>query len=95
LIREHQQRGADPSHMIFIDYSQALYELRKYDEAIGIGKLAIKLNRSRPGVHKYVALSQKVNGDIDEAKMTMAQAILYERHGIRTICKIMRNFCGS
>ena len=80
LIREHKQHGVDPSNLILIDYSRALYELRKYDEAIEYGNMGIKLNRSRPGVHKYVALSQKVNGDIDEAKKTMAQAILYERH---------------
>ena len=42
--------------------------------------MAIELNRSRPGVHEYVALSRKANGDIDEAKKTMSQAILYEHH---------------
>ena len=80
LFMEHKQRGADPSDMMITDYSRALYELQKYDEAILVGKLAIELNRSRPGVHKYVALSQKANGDIDAAAKTMSRAILYEEH---------------
>ena len=82
LIREFMQRGEYPSHtdLMIIDCSRALYELRKYDEAIEYGKLAIELNRSLPGVHKYVALSQKAKGDIDEAKQTMSRAILYEKY---------------
>jgi tetratricopeptide (TPR) repeat protein len=80
LIREHRQHGLNPSSLTLIDYSQALYELRKYDEAIEMGNTAIEKNRSCPGVHKYVALSRKANGDIDEAKKTMARAILYEEH---------------
>ena len=80
LIREHEQHGGYPYALVFIDYSRALYELRKYDEAIEVGNMGIKVRRYQSGVHKYVALSQKANGDIDEAKMTMARAILYEYH---------------
>ena len=80
LIGEHKQRGELPSDMILIDYTRVLYELQKYDEAIEMGKLAIKMVRSRPGVHKYVALSQKVKGDINAAAKTMSRAILYEDH---------------
>ena len=80
LIKEYKQRREYPSSEVFIGYSQALYELHKYDEAIEYGTLAIELNRSREGVHKYVALSQKALGDIDEAKKTMSRAILYEEH---------------
>ena len=79
LIKEHEQRG-DPNCYILIGCCQALYELRKYDEAVEYGKLAIKLNRFRPGVHKYVALSQKALGDINAAAKTMSRAILYEEH---------------
>ena len=78
MIKEYKQRGKIPDEVIIMDYSRALYELRKYDEAIELGNMAIELNRSRPGVHKYVALSRKANGDIDEAKKTMSIAILYE-----------------
>ena len=56
------------------------YELVKYDEAIEVGSVAIKEFRHFPGVHKYVALSQKAKGDIDEAKKTISRAILYEEH---------------
>ena len=82
LIRECEQRGEYPPHsdLMITDYSRALYELGKYDEAIEYGKLAIKTCRYRPGVHKYVALSQKAKGDIDEAKKIMSRAILYEYH---------------
>ena len=45
-----------------------------------MGNVAIKVNRSRPGVHKYVALSQKSLGDIDAAAKTVSRAILYEEH---------------
>ena len=80
LIREQKQLGGNPSSVILMDYCRAMYELGKYDEAIEMGKFAIELNRSRPGVHKYVALSQKAMGGIDEAKKNMSRAILYEEH---------------
>ena len=41
--------------------------------------------RARPGVHKYVALSQKALGNIDEAKKTVSRAILYEDHWDKVI----------
>ena len=56
------------------------YELGKYDEAIEIGSAGIKEFRQYPGVHKYVALSHKAKGNIDEAKKTISRAILYEKH---------------
>ena len=80
LIGECKQRGKNAIPMDVIGYSQALYELRKYDDAMEVGNIAIELNRSLPGVHKYVALSQKANGDIDAAAKTMSRAILYEEH---------------
>ena len=80
LIGEYKQREEDPSDLIVTGYTRVLYILRKYDEAIVFGNTAIELNRSRPGVHKYVALSQKAKGDIDGAKLTMSRAILYEYH---------------
>ena len=80
LIGEYKQREEDPSDLIITGYTRVLYELQKYDEAMEVGNMAIELNRSRPGVHKYVALSQKAMGDIDEAKTSMSRAILYEYH---------------
>ena len=66
--------------MILMGLAQTKYELGKYDEAIEYSNIAIKAFRQCPGVHKYVALSQKAKGDIDEAKKTMSRAILYETH---------------
>ena len=82
LIKEFKQHGYIPYALVFIGYSRALYELGKYDEAIEFGNMAFRdeMMRSRPGVHKYVALSQKAKGNIDEAKKTVSRAILYEKH---------------
>jgi len=52
---------------------------KKYDKAIKIGSIVTKEgNRSTPRIHKYIALSQKALGNIDEAKITITKAILYE-----------------
>ena len=85
LIREYKQRGEDPKDLILMGYSRALYELQKYDEAIIFGNMGIKMVRARPGVHKYVVLSQKALGNIDEAKKTVSRAILYEDHWDKVI----------
>ena len=66
--------------LVLMGLARTNYELGKYDKAIEIGSIAIEAFRQCPGVHKYVALSQKAKGDIDEAKKTMSRAILYETH---------------
>ena len=63
-----------------IRYSRALYETGEYDKAVELGNKAIEKLRCETGVHKYVALSQKAKGDINEAKKTMTRAILYEEN---------------
>ena len=63
-----------------ITYSRAMYETHDYEEAIRFGNGAIKMNRTMAGVHKYVALSHKALGNIEEAKKTISRAILYEWH---------------
>ena len=68
------------TEFVQLGLARTKYELGKYDEAIEIGSVAIKKFRQYPGVHKYVALSQKAKGNIDEAKKTMSRAILYEEH---------------
>ena len=65
---------------VLLGLTRTKYELGKYDEAVEIGSVATKEFRQCPGVHKYVVLSQKANGDIDEAKKTISRAILYEKH---------------
>ena len=66
--------------LVVIGLARTKYELGKYDEAIEIGSVGIKGSRHWPGVHKYVALSHKAIGNIDEAKKIMSRAILYEEH---------------
>ena len=80
LIRFQKQLGGNPGEATLMGYSRAMYELRKYDEAIEMGSTAIEKARHQPGVHKYVVLSQKAMGDIEDAKRTMSKAILYEFH---------------
>jgi len=62
---------------------RALYETGEYDKAIKYGNQTINApwdHRTIPGVHKYVALSQKAKGDIDGAKKTISKAIFHEEH---------------
>ena len=79
LYNIYLQRG-DYNVSVEMGLARTKYELGKYDEAIELGKMAINLMRSCPGVHKYVALSQKALGDIDAAAKTVSKAILYEEH---------------
>ena len=54
------------------------YEMGEHDQNIRIGIPVIAMGRHYPGVHKYVALSQKAKGDITAAKRTMSRAIFHE-----------------
>ena len=74
------QRGVHPKATFTIGLSRAMYETGDYDKAIKLGNETIEANRICSGVHKYVALSQKAQGDIEEAKKTISRAILYEEH---------------
>ena len=74
------QNGVIPHIGIIFGSCKAMYETRCYDKVIEVGKQGIKYKREFPGVHRYVALSQKAKGDIDGAKLTMSQSILYEYH---------------
>ena len=79
LYKACLQRG-EYNALVLMGLARTKYELGKYDEAIEYSNIAIEAFRQCPGVHKYVALSQKAKGDIDEAKKTMSRAILYETH---------------
>ena len=69
-----------PPHqrMVWMGLSRCMYHLGKYDKAIHAGTAAIEMNRHFPQVHKYVALAQKENGDLEGARRTMARAVNYE-----------------
>ena len=63
---------------------RCLYHNGEYEKAIQIGECAIEMNHHFPQVHKYVALSQKANGDMEAAIRTMARAVhTTKRHGMR------------
>lgn len=71
--------GTPPQQrMMWMGLSRCFYELGEYDKAISAGEAALQMNRHFPGVHKYVALSQKAGEDAEGARMTMERAILYE-----------------
>ena len=79
IYREYMRRNKLPLGNIIVGMCRALYMRKKYDKAIKIGSIVTKEgNRSTPGIHKYLALSQKALGHIDEAKITITKAILYE-----------------
>ena len=63
---------------VFMGISRGFYETGEYDKAISAGETAIEMNRHFPGVHKYVALSHKQKGNLEEAHAVMNRAVLYE-----------------
>lgn len=63
----------------YADFTRCLYELGQHEQAIEIGwDLVIEMNRTYAQCHKYVALSQKAVGRLDDAVTTMRQAVCYE-----------------
>ena len=80
LFQEYVKRKMSPSTLIVMGMSRAMYETKKYDAARDMGSDCINVSRWIPGVHKYVALSHKALGDINEAKKIMSRAILYEAY---------------
>ena len=80
LFQEYIKRKITPSTQIVMGMSRAMYETKKYDAARDMGSDCINVSRWIPGVHKYIALSHKALGDIDEAKKIMSRAILYEAY---------------
>jgi tetratricopeptide (TPR) repeat protein len=55
-----------------------MYHLGEFDRAIAAGECAVMMNRHYDQVYKYLALSHKDKGDIDEAVITMRKAVRYE-----------------
>ena len=64
---------------LWMGMTRTFYEMGAYERAIkGSGGMAVAMNRHYPGVHKYVALSEKASGDLGAAVKTMSRAVLYE-----------------
>eukprot|EP01083_Nonionella_stella_P212342 766968_1 len=80
VLNAYRRRQTTPYASVLTGSSRALYEMGKYDDAIKRASTLIELGRYHPGSHKYLALSQRAKGNIDEAKKTLSKAILYEWH---------------
>ena len=78
VFDESYYRSPAEQREIIMGVSRCFYEIGKYDHAIELGLGAIEMNRHFPQVHKYVALALKAKGDIEAARRTMSQAVLYE-----------------
>jgi hypothetical protein len=63
---------------IIMGMSRCFYELGIYEHSVELGLAAVEMNRHFPGVHKYIALSEKARGNIDEAVKIASRAVLYE-----------------
>lgn len=76
---EEPDYGSPPQQrQIFMGLSRCAYELGVYDRSIYAAQAALDMNRHFPGVHKFKALSEKAQGDLDAAITTMNRAVLYE-----------------
>ena len=95
LIRFQKQLGGNPAAVTLMGYSQAMYELRKYDEAIEMGSTAIETACHKPGVHKYVVRLKRQWEILKKQRELCLGQFCMNFIGIRTICKRIRNFCGS
>ena len=80
LLEEGIERDRTPDAGTVIGTCQTFYETQRYDDAIKVGNIDYERFRFAPGIHKYVALSQKAKGDVVGAKETISRAILYEKH---------------
>ena len=80
LYMEHMLRGTTPHIYSVMNLCRVYYEMHDYQNALDKGNVTLKRFRHMPGIHKYVALSQKAKGDIEGAKKTISRAILYEEH---------------
>ena len=69
---------AKRTRKIFHQLTRCYYELKDYEAALMCGDSAIEMNRHYDGVYKYLAMTHKALGNIDEAIAVMKRAVLYE-----------------
>jgi len=58
--------------------SESAYQLGRMDMAIDLGEGAIEMNRYFPWSHKFVALAKLAENDLEGARQTAAEAVIYE-----------------
>ena len=75
-----QSRIVTPAQQqqVFLGFARCLYEEGNYVGSIRLGEAALAMNRHFPGIHKYLALAHKAQGNLPKAQQIMAQAVLYE-----------------
>ncbi|KAL3910677.1 MAG: hypothetical protein SGARI_002005 [Bacillariaceae sp.] len=67
-----------PMFDVFNGSSECAYHLMDYEASIQFGEMMIEVCRPYNWGHKYMALSQKAQGKLEEAKQTAARAVVYE-----------------
>jgi len=76
---DHTYGGLKLQLKLWMGMTRIFFETGDYERAIcGSGSMAIAMNRHYPGVHKYVALSEKASGDLTAAVRTANRAVVYE-----------------
>ena len=76
---DHTYGGPKLQLKLWMGMTRVFFETGEYERAIcGPGSMGIAMNRHYPGVHKYVALSEKASGDLTAAIRTASRAVLYE-----------------
>lgn len=75
---EQSMMSPPQQRKVFMGFARCLYEEGNYEGSIRLGEAAIEMNRHFPGIHQYVALAYKEQGDLQKAQDVMAQAVLYE-----------------
>lgn len=63
---------------VFMGFARCAYHIGLYDNSIAASQAALEMNKHFPNVHKYLALAQKAQGDLQTAVDTMNRAALYE-----------------
>ena len=67
-----------PTRKIFHELIRCFYEVGNYSKALGCGEAALDFNKHYDGLYKYIALSHKALGNLEQAIDTMNDAVVYE-----------------
>jgi tetratricopeptide (TPR) repeat protein len=78
LLKQPDDAPAVELRKLFMGTARCAYMAKQYEKSIASSEMAIEMNRHFDGVHKYMALSLKELGKLDEAIATMNRAVLYE-----------------